>query len=506
MKTIKTISKVLLYYAVIPFAASLPGLLITVTVSGYGSIFIVPFAAMAIIYLFRNKLDLRFAAKVNAALATILFVCFIAMMFAASGEADGVLMQNYSWFIIPFAPVTLTATLLGQHMLVYMTALLTYVAVAAVAAHFGGVEKKKLLVPAAIIALCIAASMLLYLNRPSRIYAGHGDIGHGFKYMNGYSSTDFSDYMVYSENCKLAVPDSEVTFTIENEEDMPSLDGAEACYPLYAAFAKAVYKDIDVIEKKQLSVDELEREGINGKVVEFSNTIFAFERLVDTAEPDNIDSSYPAVDMFFGARPSAGQMKYAEEAGVELEITPIGREAFVFFEKKNNPVNGLSCEQLRKIYHGDIVNWKELGGRDEEIMAFQRPEDSGSQTMMEYFMGDVPLKEPMKYEVVHAMEGVVEEVAQYANKDGAIGYSFRYFIEGLSQEKGVKLLSVDGVDPTLENIENGTYPLTVDVCLITRKNDPNPNVQRMKEFILSDAGQEIVRKTGYGGLPKQKSR
>lgn len=75
-------------------------------------------------------------------------------------------------------------------------------------------------------------------------------------------------------------------------------------------------------------------------------------------------------------------------------------------------------------------------------------------------------------------------------------------LEELNQEKGVKMLSIDGVYPTIANIENGAYPLTTDVCLITRKNETNPNVQKMIDIILSDDGQEIIRRTGYAGLGK----
>ena len=82
-------------------------------------------------------------------------------------------------------------------------------------------------------------------------------------------------------------------------------------------------------------------------------------------------------------------------------------------------------------------------------------------------------------------------------ESGAMGYSFRYFVEELNQEKNVKLLSVDGISPSIENIENGTYPLVTNVCLITRKDDSNPYVEKMKEFILSDQGQRIVKETGY---------
>ena len=344
--------------------------------------------------------------------------------------------------------------------------------------------------------ICVAVcggicARLIYLNQPQVKYAGHG-----FEYMNGYSSTDFEDYTVYAENSKLVTLDHKPSLIIENEEDMPVLDGAEACYPLYAAFAKAVYKDIDKIEKRSLN-DAVARSN-NGKIVTFTNTIHGFNHLVDK-DFAAYEGNTP-VDMFFGAKPSQDQLNYAAECGVEVEVTPIGKEAFVFFVEADNPVENLTSEQIRKIYHGDIENWKELGGKDQKILAFQRPENSGSQTMMEYFMKDVTLKKPMQYETVDAMVGVINQVAQYNNEDGAMGYTFRYFLEGLQQEKGVKMLSVDGVYPSLESIEDGSYPVTVPLCLVTRKGDDNPNVQKMKEFILSEDGQYIIHETGYGRL------
>lgn len=489
----KKILKILLYYALIPFAASLPGFVLSLSGLSDANIVIVPALTAAIYIWLRKKLDAVFAAKTNGIAAVLLLVCFTVMMLIASGNAESVLMANFCWLIIPFAPIMLIHMLMGQSMLLYITALLTYAAAFAVTAWLGKVKIKKAWAPLALAVICVITSTVLYCNRPSVKYGGHG-----FDYMHGYSSTDFSDYTVYSPNSKLAVPDAEVSLTIENEEDMPVLDGAEACYPLYAAFAKAAYKDIDVIEKNWLEEDENQYR--NGKIVTFTNSVYGFERLLRGAEdPGKFGGG---IDMFFGARPSASQLQEAEECGVELEITPIGREAFVFFVEADNPVDSLTSEQLKEIYHGDITNWSEVGGNDQKILAFQRPKNSGSQTMMEYFMADVPLKEPQTYEKVDAMMGVIREVAQYANERGAIGYSFRYFLEELNQEKNVKLLDIDGVYPSLENIENGTYPLVTNVCLITRKGDPNPYVQRMIDFILSEAGQAIVTKTGYAGMAK----
>lgn len=489
----KNLSKVLLYYAWIPFIASLPGFVLNLCGLSTINILVVPLLTAAIYICLRKKLDIVLAAKVNGLIFLMLLACFTVMMLFSSGNIEGILMSNFSWLIIPFAPIMLILVLMGENLLLYATALLTYATAFLVSAALGKVNLKRIWLPVGLTALCLLANTVLYQNRPSVKYAGHG-----FEYMHGFSSTDFTDYMVYSQNSKLVTPDSEVSLIIEREEDMPKMDGAEACYPLYAAFAKAVYQDIDLIESRWL--EETENPYDNGKIVTFTNSVYGLERLI--LGGDDPEKYGEGVDLFFGARPSASQLQVAEDYGVKLEITPIGREAFVFFVEEHNPIDNLTTELLKAIYHGDITNWSEAGGKNQKILAFQRPQNSGSQTMMEYFMGDVSLKEPQTYEKVSAMEGVIKQVAQYNNESGAIGYSFRYFLEELNQEKGVKLLSVDGVYPSLENIENGTYPLTTSVCLITRKNDSNPYVQKMIDFILSETGQSIVTKTGYAGVAK----
>ena len=325
-------------------------------------------------------------------------------------------------------------------------------------------------------------------------------MGHGFQYMNGFSTTDFTGYHVYDGE-KLNLLDHPVDFVIEDERDMPVLDGAEACYPLYNAIAKTVYKDIGEIEKNIL--DEIEKKinaetadsrdysiyYSNGKYVTFTNTVNAYEGLIGGK-----------VDLVFAARPSENQRELAAMAHEQIETIPIGKEAFVFFVEEDNPVDSLTIDEIRAIYHGDITNWKEVGGKDEKIVAFQRPEDSGSQVIMKYFMGDVSLKEPMTFEYMSGMGDVVEKVAEYNNEAGAIGYTFRYFLTGLSQETHVKMIAVDGIEPSIANIHNGTYPITADLVLAKLVSNEKENVLKMVDFILSDDGQKLVELNGYSPL------
>ena len=490
---LRTAAAVLLYSAVIPVVSCLIGLLAVILGAPEWCFMIAASAVTVLFYFFlKKRISLSFAFRVNAIILAFLILVFTIMMAVSSGNVSGRIMNAFSVFVLPFFPAILLYTLSGQRIFLYLTVFLCFAS--ALVATAAAKEKEKLpkavWVLAAVLVLCLALDTKLYLNRPEVRYAGHG-----FKYMHGYSSTDFTDYMVYSENSKLVSPETAPDFTIDDVSAMPVMDGAEACYPVYAAAAKAVYKDIDQIE---LAYKNGENEGqmrLNGQIVTFTNSVQGFQRLIYGKKLYDDE-----VDLFFGARPSKDQLFDAKESGVELTVTPIGREAFVFFVEASNPVDDISSEDLKAVYHGDITDWSALGGQGGKITAFQRPKNSGSQTMMEYFMGDVELMEPKSYEYVDSMAGIIKKTAEYANENGAIGYSFRYFIEGLNQESGVKLLSIDGVSPTLENIENGNYPLTVDLCLVTRKDDKNPNVQKMIDFMLSECGQEIVRKTGYGGV------
>lgn len=345
------------------------------------------------------------------------------------------------------------------------------------------VMKKMKLLPIMLIHLvCVICCFITFFTSPNFKYRNQG---HDFDFLNGYSSTDLSDYTPYSDSGKLATLDHTPSLMIEDTDDMPIMDGAEACYPVYSAVANAIYKDIGKIEEAYINKTKDE----NGRIVTFYNTAIGFERLVDGQ-----------VDLFFGAKPSTSQLEYAKEKGVELVYTPIGKEAFVFFVNDNNPIDSLTTSQIKSIYHGDITNWKDVNGKDEEIIAFQRPERSGSQSMMVYFMGDVELKEPLTYEMEMAMMGIIQEVAEYQNEKGAIGYSFRYFFEGLTQVEGAKMISVDGVHPSNESIQNGTYPIVTNLYCITAKNNKNENVQKVLDFLLSEDGQYLIEKTGYSPL------
>lgn len=284
-------------------------------------------------------------------------------------------------------------------------------------------------------------------------------------------SINVHEYLPFVEDTKIVKLDSK---TLKLTGKLPHVDGAAAVFPVYSAFVHAVYPDSTALGEGVFS---------------YTNTRGGYEALAEKER-----------DVFFGAAPSKEQVEYAEQNGTVFKYTQIGTEAFVFFVHKDNPIDSLTVEQIKGIYSGKITNWSELGGDDEEIVAFQRNEGSGSQSMLIRFMGDTPIMTPETKERVDAMGGIIKEVAEYKSKSGSIGFSFRYYVEGIIKNPDIKMISIDGVSPSIENIKSGTYPITTPLYAVTYEDNPNENVQLLLDWILSEEGQYIIEQTGYVGI------
>lgn len=199
------------------------------------------------------------------------------------------------------------------------------------------------------------------------------------------------------------------------------------------------------------------------------------------------------------------QKAKVEAQGVELKLTPIGREAFVFFVNERNPVSELSIGEIKGIYSGEIKRWNEVGGENDAITPYQRPENSGSQTALLGIMDGAPLMPAPQKDVFSAMMGMYRAVADYKNYKNAFGYSFLFYINEMVGEGGVKLLSVDGVALDNKNIASGAYPFANDFYAVTAVRDGltgselarAENTEKLIEWILSPQGQKIVEMTGY---------
>lgn len=260
------------------------------------------------------------------------------------------------------------------------------------------------------------------------------------------------------------------TEPLYTDENYPKVDGSTATAPLAEAF-EANFKG-----KK---IDEVN--------VEHSKTHKAYEKLINKE-----------LDLILVTSPSEDEEKLAEKSNVELEVTKVVNEGFVFFLNKNNPVNSLTVEQIQKIYSGEITNWKEVGGNDEEIIAYQRPKNSGSQTgMLDLVMKDKKIKDAPKEDIAMSMSDIIDAVSNYDNKESAIGYSYYYYANTMYLSDEIKLLKVDGVEPNNDTIKNGEYPILTAYYIVNRKNDISSEAESLKENMLSTRGQKVAEEAGY---------
>ncbi len=292
---------------------------------------------------------------------------------------------------------------------------------------------------------------------------------------------NLEEYKPFSENTKAVALEEQSTLKLD--DDLPRLDGATALYPLYSAFVQAVYPEQDYslyAMKEENAVDQ-------GEVI-CTTTSTAYTRLINGE-----------TDIIFVASPSAEQLADAQREGVELKLTPIGKEAFVFFVNAKSSVDNLTTTQIQDIYSGNISNWKEVGGNNQKIKAFQRRSNSGSQTMLQKIMAGKPLITPPKEDVVTGMGGIIAQTANYRNYKNAIGFSFLFFATEMVQNNQIKLLAIDDVAPNKDTIANGAYPFAAEFYAVTANSD-NPNVRRFIEWILSPQGQYLIEKTGYTPL------
>jgi len=143
---------------------------------------------------------------------------------------------------------------------------------------------------------------------------------------------------------------------------------------------------------------------IDGSTATIPLTTAALQLLRGTAaglHHNTTDTAYQNLiagtkDVIFVTAPSPDELAAATAAGVELDVIPVVKDALVFLTNTANPVTGLTSQQVKDIYTGTTANWSQVGGADAAIIPYQRPVNSGSQTLfLQLAMGDTtPMDAP----------------------------------------------------------------------------------------------------------------
>lgn len=393
-----------------------------------------------------------FAAALAAMI--LIFVFFLAAISLAFSSVYG---EAYTYILL-VAAISIEITIIG--------------------ALWGFIKKKWCYIPlCTVFGICIAAGVAL------SGYQGYTDNIPTV----GENNNLLVSYAPYAADSKVAALDERSDLILT--ENLPVMDGATALYPMYSGFAKAVYP-------KELLYDMVMKhgDGINinkNAFLKCSTTAKAYQNIV-TGD----------ADIIFAALPSDEQIQFAKEKNVELVYTPIGKEAFVFFVNAKNPIENITVEEIQSIYSGEITDWETLGIRGlGKIKAFQREQGSGSQSTLEKLMAGKTMMTPLQEDVIDGMGGIIKQTADYKNFKNAIGYSFRFYATEMVRDNQIKLLSINGIYPNLENIENDTYPLASYFYAVTR-SDADENTAKLLAWIQGKQGQRIIEMTGYTPLEK----
>jgi len=181
------------------------------------------------------------------------------------------------------------------------------------------------------------------------------------------------------------------------------------------------------------------------------------------------------------------EVKAAFEKGVYPVPFAVAMDALLPVVHPSNPVTDLSIEQLRKIYMGEIKNWKDVGGPSLAIAVVGRDTSSGTyETWEEKVMNKERVTE--RALIVASNGAMVQTVAQNKLAIGYIGLGYL--------NDSVKALKTEGVMGSNETALNGEYPVSRYLFMFTN-GWPTGDTGKFINFVMSKAGQEIVAGTGY---------
>jgi phosphate transport system substrate-binding protein len=185
-------------------------------------------------------------------------------------------------------------------------------------------------------------------------------------------------------------------------------------------------------------------------------------------------------------------MTHPDERRVQL--TPVAWDALVVITHADNPVATISSDQLRRVYKGQITNWKELGGPDAPIELYVRKgKISGvGRTLRELLFYNYQ-EEFVATHVVDSTGPLERAMEKNPNGLGVTGVSSA---RKLVKKKTAKILQLDGKESNYENIRSGQYVLYRPLYVVTNLQEKNPEVAKFVHFVSSEEGKAIMRKVG----------
>lgn len=180
------------------------------------------------------------------------------------------------------------------------------------------------------------------------------------------------------------------------------------------------------------------------------------------------------------------ELKPEEAAGITVHQIAVDVLAVVV--NAANPMENLTSAQLQDIYLGRITNWQEVGGSDAPIVVVIRETSSGTRGAFDEIVLDKAEPTSPNLQIAITAGDMAALVVKEPHAIGYVGFGHI--------ETGMKALSIDGINPTEENVRNDRYRLTRPLLLLTGPLT-QPIAQTYIDFALSSEGQSIVVEHGW---------
>jgi phosphate transport system substrate-binding protein len=184
--------------------------------------------------------------------------------------------------------------------------------------------------------------------------------------------------------------------------------------------------------------------------------------------------------------------------GKEVTEIPVALDGVAVYVPQSSSIESLSLAQLKSIYTGTITNWRDVGGRDQRIVAYSRENNSGTYV---FFKEHVLNNEDFAREI-QTLPGTAAVVNAVSKDPASLGYG------GIAYASGIKPLAIkrndssESVKPSLETVESGQYPLSRQLFFYT-VGEPTGEIKSFINWVLGPEGQKICEMVGYYPLVRK---
>jgi len=187
-------------------------------------------------------------------------------------------------------------------------------------------------------------------------------------------------------------------------------------------------------------------------------------------------------------RAKPAEVGAASAKGVHMKPTIVAYDGIAVIVNSANPIKSLTKKQVEQIFTGEVADWSAVGGSGGKTSVYTRNTSSGTYSDFK----ELAMKKRDYAGGSQKMAGneqIASEVGKNANGIGYVGLAY-------TKASGIKVVSIDGVLPSVQTVHAKTYPYARPTFYYTN-GDPSGLAKQFVDFTIGSAGQRIVTQVGF---------